>query len=81
VAIDRLERLPDGRLLYHLRHRLRDGTTQIVFEPRQLLSLLVALIPAPGSHHVRKALLNTPRPGRTTCAQSQEVGATRGGGR
>src|SRR2546425_1908323 len=29
VATDRLERLPDGRLLYHLRHRWRDGTTQM----------------------------------------------------
>ena len=38
VATDRLERLPDGRLLYHLRHRWRDGTTQIVFEPHQLLA-------------------------------------------
>ncbi len=47
VATNRLERLPDGRLLYHLRHRWRDGTTQIVFEPHQLLGRLVPLIPAP----------------------------------
>src|SRR6266704_4342024 len=47
VATDRLERLPDGRLLYHLRHRWRDGTTQIVFEPHQLLDHLVPLVPAP----------------------------------
>ncbi len=53
VATDRLERLPDGRLLYHLRHRWRDGTTQIVFEPHQLLGRLVPLIPAPRSHQVR----------------------------
>ncbi len=53
MATDRLERLPDGRLLYHLRHRWRDGTTQIVFEPHQLLGRLVPLIPAPRTHQVR----------------------------
>jgi hypothetical protein len=53
VATDRLERLPDGRLLYHLRHRWRDGTRQIVFEPHQLLGRLVPLIPAPRAHQVR----------------------------
>jgi hypothetical protein len=53
VATDRLERLPDGRLLYHLRHRWRNGTTQIVFEPHQLLARLVPLIPAPRAHKVR----------------------------
>ena len=53
VATDRLERLPDGRLLYHLRHRWRDGTIQIVFEPHQLLARLVPLIPAPRAHQVR----------------------------
>ena len=44
---------PDGRLLYRLRHRWRDGTTQIVFEPHQLLARLVLLIPAPRSQQVR----------------------------
>jgi hypothetical protein len=53
VATERLERLPDGRLLYHLRHRWRDGTTRIVFEPHQLLARLVPLIPAPRAHQVR----------------------------
>jgi hypothetical protein len=53
VATDRLERLPDGRLLYRLHHRWRDGTTQIVFEAHQLLGRLVPLIPAPRSHQIR----------------------------
>ena len=35
VALDRLERLPDGRLLYHLKKRWRDGTDSVVFEPRK----------------------------------------------
>jgi hypothetical protein len=53
LSSDRLERLADGRLLYHLRHRWRDGTRQILFEPAQLLERLVPLIPAPGAHLVR----------------------------
>ena len=42
-----------GRLLYRLRKRWRDGTTEIVFEPHQLLQRLVPLIPAPRAHQVR----------------------------
>jgi Putative transposase len=32
VATERLSRLPDGWLLYRLRHRWRDGTTHVVFD-------------------------------------------------
>ncbi len=53
VATQRLERLEDGRLNYRLRHRWRDGTTHIVFEPHELLERLVPLIPAPHAHLVR----------------------------
>jgi hypothetical protein len=53
LATERLERLVDGRLLYRLRHRWRDGTTHVVFEPQELLQRLVPLIPAPGAHQVR----------------------------
>ncbi len=53
VATERLERLEDGCLIYRLRHRWRDGTTQIVFEPHELLERLVPLIPAPRAHLVR----------------------------
>ena len=53
VATDRLERLQDGRLLYRLRHRWRDGTTSLLFQPRQFLQRLVPLIPAPRAHLVR----------------------------
>jgi hypothetical protein len=53
VATGRLECLADGRLLYRLRHRWRDGTTHVVFEPQELLQRLVPLIPAPGAHQVR----------------------------
>jgi hypothetical protein len=30
VAAERLARLEDGRLLYRLKHRWRDGTTHVV---------------------------------------------------
>jgi hypothetical protein len=49
----RLSRMEDGRLLYRLKHRWRDGTTHVVFEPLELLERLAALVPPPGFHLVR----------------------------
>src|SRR5437773_1929269 len=43
VATERLSRLPDGRLLYRLKRRWRDGTTHVVFEPVELVEKLAAL--------------------------------------
>jgi hypothetical protein len=34
VATERLSRLDDGRLIYRLKHRWRDGTTHVVFTPQ-----------------------------------------------
>ena len=53
VATERLSSLPDGRLLYRLRHRWRDGTTHVVFEPLELIEKLAALIPRPRLNLVR----------------------------
>jgi hypothetical protein len=53
VATERLSRLEDGRLLYRLKHRWRDGTTHVVFEPRELVEKLAALVPPPRFHLVR----------------------------
>jgi hypothetical protein len=53
VATERLARLQDGRLLYRLKHRWRDGTTHVVFEPQELVEKLAALIPPPRFHLVR----------------------------
>jgi hypothetical protein len=53
VATGRLSRLPDGRLLYRLKRRWRDGTTHMIFEPAELLEKLVSLVPPPRSHQVR----------------------------
>jgi len=44
LASERLAPLPDGRLLYRLKHRWRDGTTHVIYEP---LELLAALVPPP----------------------------------
>lgn len=43
----------DGRLLYRLKHRWRDGTTHVVFEPQELVEKLAALVPPPRFHLVR----------------------------
>jgi hypothetical protein len=53
LATERLSRLPDGKLVYRLRRRWRDGTTHVVFEPLELVEKLVALVPAPRAHSVR----------------------------
>ncbi len=53
VAGERLRELPDGRLLYELRHRWRDGTTHVAFEPLELIDRLAALVPPPRFHTVR----------------------------
>ncbi|MCL4685241.1 transposase [Myxococcota bacterium] len=53
VATERLLRMEDGRLLYKLKHRWRDGTTHVVFEPQELVEKLAALVPPPRFHLVR----------------------------
>jgi len=53
IATERLSRLEDGRLLYRLKHRWRDGTTHVVFTPQELVEKLAALVPPPRFHLVR----------------------------
>jgi hypothetical protein len=53
IATERLSRLEDGRLLYRLKHRWRDGTTHVVFTPQELVEKLAALIPPPRFRIVR----------------------------
>jgi hypothetical protein len=38
--------LPDGRLLYGLKRRWRDGTTHVIYEPLELMERLAAFVPA-----------------------------------
>ena len=53
LAIERLEPLSDGRLLYRFKRAWRDGTTHIVLTPLELLEKLSAIVPAPKTHLVR----------------------------
>jgi hypothetical protein len=50
LAVDRLSRLPDGRLTYRLKTPWQDGTTHVVMEASELLERLAALVPAPRVH-------------------------------
>ena len=53
VAAERLSVLPDGRLLYRLKRRWRDGTTHMIFEPLELIEKLAALVPPPRFNLIR----------------------------
>jgi len=53
LAGERISVLDDGRLLYRLKRRWRDGTTHMVFEPLELIEKLAALVPPPGVNIVR----------------------------
>jgi Putative transposase/Transposase zinc-binding domain len=53
VSSERLSELPDGRLLYRLKRRWRNGTTDVVFERLDFVAKLAALVPAPRAHLVR----------------------------
>jgi len=47
VAHDRIRLTPDGQVRLELRHRWADGTTDLLFDPIELLERLVALTPRP----------------------------------
>jgi len=53
IASARLSEAPDGRIVYRLRHRWRDGTTHVVFDPLDLVARLAALVPPPRANLVR----------------------------
>jgi len=53
VATERLSRFADGRVLYRLRHRWRDGTSFVIFDPLDLVGKLAALVPPPRFNLVR----------------------------
>jgi hypothetical protein len=53
LSTERLFRLADGRLLYKLKRRWRDGTTHVIYEPMELMERLAALVPPPRFNVVR----------------------------
>src|SRR5206468_577409 len=50
VSTERLSELPDGRLLYRLKRRWRNGTTEVVFDRSDFIAKLAALAPASRAH-------------------------------
>jgi hypothetical protein len=53
IALERLKLLSDGRLLYQLKKKWRDGTSHIIFQPLELMERLAALVPAPRFNMIR----------------------------
>jgi hypothetical protein len=53
IASERLCAQDDGRLLYRLKRRWRDGTSHLLFDPVELVERIAALIPPPRVHLVR----------------------------
>ena len=70
ISSERLSRLPDGRVRYALKTPYRDGTTQMIFEPLDLLARLAALVPSPGVN-----LTPPPPPPPATMASSPRITA------
>ena len=60
VATEQLSRLAEGRLLYRLKRRWRDGTTHRIFEPLELVEKLAALVPPPRFNLVRYYVVLAP---------------------
>jgi hypothetical protein len=58
-----LSGLPDGRLLYRLKRRWRDGTKQVIYEPLEFLEKLAALVPPPRFNLVRYSGVLAPSSG------------------
>ncbi len=46
VATERLNELPDGRLLYRLKRPWREGTCAVIFERQDFMTKLAVLVPA-----------------------------------
>jgi hypothetical protein len=80
LATERLSRMNDGRLLYRLKQRWRDGTTHIVLEPLELLEKLAALVPPPRFHLVRyHGILGPCASARDRVVPARSAGATEDG--
>ncbi len=52
-AVDRLEQLPDGNVVYRFRRPRMDGSSHLVLAPVEFLEKLAALVPPPRAHLVR----------------------------
>ncbi len=53
ICNERMQRLESGEVLLTLRKRWSDGTWAKLFQPQDLISKVIALLPAPGANLVR----------------------------
>jgi hypothetical protein len=53
ISLERVSRLPDGRLAYRLKRLWSDGSTDVVYEPQDFMAKLAALVPATRVHLTR----------------------------
>ncbi|MCH7714877.1 MAG: transposase [Gemmatimonadetes bacterium] len=53
IANDRLQRMPDGKIAYHLKRIWSDGSSAILFEPLDLVAKLLPIIPPPMVNQTR----------------------------
>jgi hypothetical protein len=86
IAADRLHLTADGQVILDLRHRWADGTTQLLFEPVELLERLAALTPRPrinlllyygvlGARSAWRSRLRAPAPDTPIVADKAPTGA------
>jgi len=52
LATERLSLSPEGKVVYRLRRRWRDGTEAVVLDPLSFLERLAALVPRPRTHQL-----------------------------
>ena len=75
-ALQRLEQLPDGQLVYRFPKPQPDGTTQVRLTPLELIERLAALIPPPRIHrHRYHGVLapNSPQRAQVTALARQPI--------
>ena len=53
LSLERLSRLPDGRVAYRMKRPTASGQTELVLEPVEFLRRLAALVPPPRVNLVR----------------------------
>src|SRR6266516_1544902 len=53
LAMERLSKLSDGRLVYRLKRPWSNGTTDVIFEPQDFIAKSAALVPEPRVHLTR----------------------------
>jgi len=73
IVMDRLSRTDDGKILYKLKQRFRDGSTHVVFTPHSLIERLCALIPRPRKKTVNYYGIFAPAAGRRDRVVPQSV--------